>query len=214
MRLGVLCSGGGSNLQSILDAVASGALTAEIALVLSNVPGAGAIARAEKAGVPTKTLDHKAFKGNREGFDAEVVAALRAARVDLVVLAGFMRIVTPVLLNAYAGKVVNIHPALLPAFPGVDGQGQAFRYGVRIAGCTVHFVDGGCDTGPIIAQTAVLVHADDTDATLRQRILKEEHALFPKVLQWIVEGKVRLEADATGRPRVHVTGETTGFFAG
>ena len=206
MRLGVLCSGSGSNLHAILDAIGRGELAAEVATVVANVPGCFALERARRAGVPTELIDHKPYKGDRHAYDAAVVAALRAARAEWIVLAGFMRIVTPVLLGAFPGRVVNIHPALLPSFPGVDAQGQALRYGARITGCTVHLVDEGVDSGPILAQAAVPVLPDDTVESLRDRILVEEHRLLPQVLQWIAEGRVSVQpAGAPGeRPRVVV----------
>src|SRR5262249_13766793 len=135
-----------------------------------------------------------------------IVAALRARGVELVVLAGFMRIVTPTLLDAFPMRIVNVHPALLPAFPGVDAQAQALRYGVRVAGCTVHFVDAGTDTGPIIAQDTVPVLDDDDEPALKARILAREHVLLPRVLQWIAEGRVAVEAREGERPRVRVRG--------
>lgn len=203
--LGVLVSGSGSNLQAILDAVASGKLRAKVGVVVSNVATAKALERAAKAGVKTAVVEHKAHP-SREAFDAAVVEILRREGVDVVVLAGFMRIVTPVLLDAFPHRVVNIHPALLPAFPGVHAQRQAVAYGVRVSGCTVHFVDTGMDTGPIIAQATVPVLDDDTEETLRDRILEQEHALLPDVLQWIAEGRVEVvpPAAADGRPRVRI----------
>jgi len=205
IRLGVLVSGGGSNLQALLDAIAARTLDAEIAVVISNVATAGGLERARKANVPAVAVDHKAFS-SRQDFDAAVVAKLREHKVDYVVLAGFMRIVTNVLLDAFPMRVVNIHPALLPSFPGVNGQGQAFAYGVRVAGCTVHFVDGGTDTGPIIAQAVVPVLDTDDEHALQQRILEKEHALLPAVVQWIAEGRVRVVPREGQRPRVEVRG--------
>lgn len=203
--LGILVSGSGTNLQAILDAVASGTLRTKIGVVLSNVATAKALDRAKAAGVETAVVDHKAYS-SREAFDAAVVEVLRAKGVDCVVLAGFMRLVTPVLLDAFKNRVVNIHPALLPAFPGVHGQKQALDYGVRVSGCTVHFVDAGMDTGPIIAQATVPVLDDDTEDTLKARILEKEHALLPEVLQWIADGRVEVVApSAPGvRPRVRI----------
>ena len=203
--LGVLASGGGTNLQAILDAIATGSLDARVAVVISNVPGAGALARAKAAGVETLVIDHKRF-ADRGAFDTAVVEALRSRGVGVIVLAGFMRVVTEVLLGAFPSRVVNIHPALLPAFPGVHAQGQALRHGVRVAGCTVHFVDGGTDTGPIIAQAAVPVLEDDDEASLTARILVKEHELLPQVLQWIAEDRVSVDASEAGRPRVRVRG--------
>ena len=205
ITLGVLASGSGTNLQAILEAIAHGTLKARIAVVVSNVASAQALDRARAAGVEALVIPHKAY-ADRESFDAAVVTALRERGVDLVVLAGFMRLVTSVLLDAFPMRIVNVHPALLPAFPGVHAQQQAFDYGVRIAGCTVHFVDRGTDTGPIIAQAAVPVLDGDDEQALRERILAEEHALLPRVLQWIAEGRVRVEPAATpgGRTRVRV----------
>jgi len=212
ISLGVLVSGGGTNLQAILDAMAARTLDARIEVVLSNVPGAGALARAERAGIPTVLLDHRAY-ADRPAFDAAIVRELRARGVDYVVLAGFMRLLTPTLLDAFPMRVINVHPALLPAFPGVNAQAQAFRYGVRIAGCTVHFVDAGTDTGPIIAQAVVPVLDDDDEHALKERILVQEHALLPKVLQWCAEGRVRVEApSAGGRARVRVSGASTALL--
>jgi phosphoribosylglycinamide formyltransferase-1 len=191
MTLGVLVSGSGTNLQAILDAVAKGQLSAKIGVVLSNVATAKGLERARSAGVPTVVLDHKKYP-SREAFDAAVVEALRAHGVTCVVLAGFMRIVTPVLLDAFPNRVVNIHPALLPAFPGTHAQRQALAYGVCVTGCTVHFVDSGTDTGPIIAQAAVKVLDGDTEETLRDRILEKEHVLLPMALQWIALGLVEV----------------------
>ena len=202
--LGVLVSGGGTNLQAVLDAIAAKTLDAKVAIVISNVPGAGALARAEKAAVPAVVVDHRAY-ADRAAFDAAIVQELRGRGVEYVVLAGFMRLLTPTLLDAFPMRVINVHPALLPAFPGVNAQAQALRYGVRVAGCTVHFVDAGTDTGPIIAQEVVPVLDEDDEDALRERILEKEHALLPRVLQWCAEGRVRVEAGGTtGRARVRV----------
>ncbi len=206
--LGVLVSGGGTNLQAILDAIAAKKLDARVAVVISNAPGAGALARAEAAGVPSVVVDHRAH-ADRASFDAAIVAELGRRAVDYVVLAGFMRIVTPTVLDAFPMRVVNVHPALLPAFPGVNAQAQALRYGVRVAGCTVHFVDAGTDTGPIIAQAVVPVLEEDDEHALRDRILVQEHALLPRVLQWCAEGRIRVEAAPGGRSRVRVSGAST-----
>lgn len=207
IAIGVLVSGRGSNLQSILDAAASGALDARVAVVISNVDKVAALDRARQAGVEALVLDHRLF-GSRQAFDAAVVSAFRARGVDVVVLAGFMRLVTEVLLDAFPMRVVNVHPALLPAFPGVNGAKQALDYGVRAAGCTVHFVDRGTDSGPIIAQAAVPVLETDTESTLSERILAREHELLPRVLQWIAEGRVAVDPPAVpgGRARVRVRG--------
>lgn len=206
--LGVLVSGSGTNLQAIIDAIAAGRLDATIAVVVSNVATAGGLARAEKASIPAVVVDHKAY-ASRAQFDAAVVEELRAHGVDWVVLAGFMRIVTATLLDAYPHRVVNVHPALLPAFPGVNGQAQALAYGVRVTGCTVHLVDAGTDTGAILAQAVVPVLDEDDEHTLAARILVEEHALLPAVLQWIAEGRVTVEPREGARPRVRVPGTKT-----
>jgi phosphoribosylglycinamide formyltransferase 1 len=203
--LGVLVSGSGTNLQAVIDAIESGRLQARIGVVISNVASAKALDRAKMAKVPAIVVDHKAFP-SREAFDAAVVEVLQAHNVECVVLAGFMRIVTATVLNAFPNRVVNVHPALLPAFPGVHAQKQALEYGVSISGCTVHFVDVGTDTGPIIAQAPVPVLETDDEASLTARILQKEHELLPTVLQWIAEGRIRVEAgDGEGkRPRALV----------
>ena len=204
LKLAVLVSGSGTNLQAILDAIAKGALDAEVTVVLSNVADAGALDRARRAGVPTEVINHREHP-TREAFDAGVVEAIRARGASWVVLAGFMRIVTPVLLDAFPTRVVNVHPALLPAFPGVHAQAQALAYGVKVAGCTVHLVDAGTDTGPIIAQAVVPVRDDDTLETLTARILVEEHELLPSVLRAIAEGRLLVERRGAGeRARVRL----------
>ncbi len=203
IALGVLVSGSGTNLQAILDAVAARTLDARVAVVISNVEKVGALDRARKAGVESLVVDHGRFP-DRKAFDAAVVSALRERGVELVVLAGFMRLVTDVLLDAFPMRVVNVHPGLLPAFPGVHAQKQALDYGVRVAGCTVHFVDRGTDTGPIIAQAPVSVLDDDTESTLGDRILAKEHELLPRVLQWIAEGRVSVDPPARPGARARV----------
>jgi phosphoribosylglycinamide formyltransferase 1 len=208
IRLGVLVSGSGTNLQAILDAIAQGRLDATVAVVVSNKRDARALARAEKAGVPTEVILHTAYP-DRRAFDAALVASLEARAVEWVVLAGFMRLLTDVFLDAFALRTVNVHPALLPSFPGLEAQKQALEYGVRVSGCTVHFVDRGTDTGPILAQAVVPVLPDDDEEALRERILAQEHALLPAVLQWLAEGRVKVEADGEGRPRVRVSGAST-----
>jgi phosphoribosylglycinamide formyltransferase-1 len=205
--LGVLVSGSGTNLQAILDAIAARTLDARVAVVVSNVERAPALERARKAGIEAIVVDHAQFI-DRRPFDETVVRILRERGVEAVVLAGFMRLLTNVLLEAFPTRVINVHPALLPAFPGVHAQRQALAYGVRVAGCTVHFVDAGTDTGPIIAQAAVPVQEDDDEAKLGERILAKEHELLPRVLQWIAEGRVSVEppSESGGRPRVRVRG--------
>jgi phosphoribosylglycinamide formyltransferase-1 len=175
-----------------------------VAVVISNKPGVLALERAEKAGVPTRVIPHGNY-GSREEFDGALVLALREAKVDWVVLAGFMRLITRTMLDAFPNRIVNIHPSLLPAFPGVDSQKQAFDYGVKVSGCTVHLVDTGTDTGPIVAQKAVPVLDGDDAETLRKRILREEHALLVEVLGAIEEGRVEVvPAPGGGRSRVRV----------
>jgi len=204
LDLGVLVSGSGTNLQAILDAVDAGELDARVRLVVSNKPGAFALERAAKAGVPTLVLSHKDH-ATRESFDEAMVHALQSAGVQWVVLAGFMRLLTPVFLRAFPGRIINIHPALLPAFPGVNAQKQALDYGVKVTGCTVHFVDDGVDSGPVIAQRAVLVHEGDTVETLSARVLEQEHTLLVEVLQLIARGCVEVTSpDSGGRATVRV----------
>jgi phosphoribosylglycinamide formyltransferase-1 len=203
MKIGVLASGGGTNLQSLIDHWRKGTLApAELTVVGANVATAFALERAAAAGIPTFVLSHKSFAA-REDFDRSLVAELRGRGVELVVLAGFMRVLTPAFLDAFPHRVVNIHPGLLPSFPGTHAQKQALDYGVKLTGCTVHFVDAGTDTGPIIAQTAVPLLPDDDEEDLRQRILAEEHRLLPAVVRAIASGQVTVE----GR-RVHVGGAT------
>lgn len=215
ITLGVLVSGSGTNLQAILDAIARGELDARVAVVISNKANAGALARAEKAGVPRVVVDHKAHS-DRQAFDAELVRVLQGHGVEWVVLAGFMRLLTDVLLGAFPMRVLNIHPALLPSFPGVDAQKQALDYGVKVSGCTVHLVDGGTDTGPILAQAVVPVLPGDDVEALRQRILVREHELLPKVLQWIAEGRLRVEPPVGpgGRARTDIDGAFTALGIG
>ncbi len=193
MKIAVLASGGGSNLQALLDARTAGQLgPADLQVVAVNIPGCGAIERAQKAGIPTIVLPHRDFS-SREDFDVALGDALCAYGVECLVLAGFMRLVGAVFLARFAHGVINVHPALLPAFSGVNGQGQAFEYGVKVAGCTVHFVDGGVDTGPIIAQAVVPVLDGDTSESLRMRILTQEHRLLPAVVRAHAQGRVHRE---------------------
>lgn len=192
LRLGILASGGGTNLQAIIDECLRGKLSAEIALVLSNKSQAGALDRARRAGIPVAVVDHRQYPDRKE-FDRAMVDALQKARVDLVVLAGFMRILTPVFLEAFPHRIMNIHPGLLPAFPGINAQRQALEYGVKIAGCTVHFVDPGVDSGPIIIQAAVPVLDDDDEESLAGRILEQEHRIYPRAIQWFAEGRLHVE---------------------
>jgi phosphoribosylglycinamide formyltransferase-1 len=189
--LGVLVSGGGTNLQAIIDAIEAKRLDAAIRVVLSNRSDAFGLARAKNHHIPTAVLDHKKFSG-REAYDEALVAILKERGVELVILAGFMRLLSPVLVQAYSNRIMNIHPALLPAFPGLHGQKQALEYGVRFAGCTVHFVNEECDQGPIIIQAVVPAYPDDTEESLSARILKQEHLIYPKAIQLYAEGRLRV----------------------
>jgi phosphoribosylglycinamide formyltransferase-1 len=198
LSLGVLVSGTGTNLQAILDAIADGRLTATVRVVISNKPGVLALERAERHGVPTVTLSHKGYE-TREAFDAALVATLREHDVHWVVLAGFMRLLTRTMLDAFKNRILNIHPSLLPAFPGVDAQRQAFDYGVKIAGCTVHLVDEGTDTGPILMQRAVPVLDEDDAESLRARVLGEEHAVLVDALRAIAERELVIADGGPGQ---------------
>jgi phosphoribosylglycinamide formyltransferase-1 len=192
LKLGILISGNGSNLQSIIDHIEKGSLKAIIKIVISNNPDAYGLTRAKKHGIPIVVLKNGDFK-NKEDYDLELINILKNNSVDLVILAGFMRIITSTVLNAFPQKIMNIHPALLPSFPGIHGQKQALEYGVKLSGCTVHFVDEGVDTGPIIIQNAVQVFDDDTEETLAARILKEEHRIYPQAIQLFSEGKIEIK---------------------
>jgi len=203
LKLGVLVSGTGTNLQAILEAIKAGTLNAEVRVVISNKAEALGLERARLAGIPAVAISHRDY-ASREAFDVALVAELRRKQVDWVVLAGFMRIVTNVLLDAFTDRVVNIHPALLPAFPGVQAQRQAIQYGVKVTGCTVHFVEPGVDSGPIIAQQSVEVLPADDEASLSRRLLAVEHRLLVEVLQQVALGKVHLHRGENGRRRVNV----------
>jgi phosphoribosylglycinamide formyltransferase-1 len=193
VNVGVLASGSGTNLQALIDRGAKGELgPARMTVVGVNVPDCQALARARAAGLPTFVVDHRDYK-NRAAFDQALLAALRAHQVDLLVLAGFMRVLGDEFLAAFPHRVINIHPALLPSFAGTHAQRQSFEYGVKIAGCTVHFVDAGVDTGPVIAQVAVQVHDEDDEEALRVRILAEEHRLLPLVVRAVAERRVLVE---------------------
>jgi len=201
MNVGVLASGSGSNFQALVDALNVPGAPARVVVLGCNVPSARVVERARAAGVAVELVDHKPFGGDRAAYDAAVVEALRKHQVELVCLAGFMRLVGKTLLSAFPSRVLNIHPALLPSFPGMHAQRQAVAYGVKVSGVTVHFVDEGTDTGPIIAQTAVPVLDSDDEAALSARILVEEHRLYPEVVRLIASGRVGVE----GR-RVRVSG--------
>jgi len=195
LRVGVLASGRGSNLQAILDATRDPAYPARVVVVVSDRERAPALDRARAGGVEALWLDPKAFS-DRESFDAALVRELEARRVELMCHAGYMRILSGVYCRAFAGRAVNIHPSLLPAFPGLHAQRQAIAHGVKVAGVTVHFSDEGVDTGPIIAQAAVAVLDGDTEDSLAARILVEEHRLFPEVIRLVAEGRVSVEGRA------------------
>ncbi|MFZ1037960.1 MAG: phosphoribosylglycinamide formyltransferase [Smithella sp.] len=192
LKLGVLISGNGSNLQSIIDHIEKGSLKAVIKIVISNNPDALGLKRAEKHSIPWVVLQYSDFK-SKEDFDLKLIKTLKDNGVDLVVLAGFMRIISPAFLKAFTHKIMNIHPALLPSFPGVHGQKQAVDYGVKFSGCTVHFVDEGVDTGPVIIQSVVPVLDDDTEESLSARILKEEHKIYPRAIQLFAVGKIEIK---------------------
>jgi phosphoribosylglycinamide formyltransferase 1 len=192
ISLGVLISGSGSNLQAIIDVIEAQELDAKIQVVLSNRADAYGLVRAKKHGIPIEVLDHKRFP-SREAFDQAVVDILRDRQVELVVLAGFMRLLSPVFVRAYSNRIMNIHPALLPAFPGLHVQKKAVEHGVRFSGCTVHFVNEACDEGPIIIQAVVPVFPDDTEQTLAGRILEQEHRIYPRAIQLYSEGRLRIE---------------------
>ncbi len=191
-KLGVLCSGRGTDLQSIIDAIARKEVTAEIAVVLTDKADAYALTRAEKAGIKAASVTRKEY-ADRESFEKAMVNELEAAGVTLVVLAGFMRILTPYFVRKYAGRLLNIHPALLPSFPGAHAHRDVLAYGVKVSGCTVHFVDEGTDSGPIILQAAVPVLDDDTEETLGARVLAKEHVIYPQSIQLFCEGKLKIE---------------------
>ncbi|OPY57475.1 MAG: Phosphoribosylglycinamide formyltransferase [Pelotomaculum sp. PtaU1.Bin035] len=191
LRLGVLASGRGSNLQAIMDAAAAGEIEAEVAVVISDNEDAYALERARQRGVPAGFVNPKSFSSKSE-YEKAIVEQLNRHGVELVCLAGYMRIVGTVMLNAFPNKIMNIHPALLPAFPGLHGQEQAWRYGVKFSGCTVHFVDEGVDTGPIIIQAVVPVLDDDTADTLAVRILEQEHVIYPEAIRRFAEGRLKI----------------------
>jgi phosphoribosylglycinamide formyltransferase-1 len=190
--LAVLVSGNGSNLQAIINKIESGELNARIACVISNNSDAFALSRAKTHNIPGVVHEYGGFKNRRE-YDASLVNILQGHGVELVVMAGFMRILSDVMVNAFPNAIMNIHPALLPSFPGLHAQQQALAYGVKYSGCTVHFVDCGTDTGPIILQAIVPVKQDDTEESLSARIQVEEHRTFPEAVRLFIEGKLSVE---------------------
>ena len=191
VSIGVLISGGGTNLQALIDAIEAGKLDAKIEVVLSNKVDAYGLTRARTHGIPTEVLNHKDFV-SREAYDETVIARLRSCGVDLVVLAGFMRLLSPVFIKAFSNRIMNIHPALLPSFPGLNVQQKAVDHGARFSGCTVHFVNEECDEGPIIIQAVVPVFSDDTGETLAARILDQEHRIYPRAIQLYAEGRLKV----------------------
>jgi phosphoribosylglycinamide formyltransferase-1 len=191
VSIGVLISGGGTNLQAIIDAIEAKRLDAKIAIVLSNRADAFGLTRAQNHGLATQVLDHKAYP-SREAYDRAVVDILCGRGVELVVLAGFMRLLSPVFIKAFSNRIMNIHPALLPSFPGLHVQRKAIEHGVRFSGCTVHFVNEECDEGPIIIQAVVPVFPDDTEETLAARILRQEHRIYPRAIQLYAEGRLHV----------------------
>jgi len=192
VRLAVLLSGRGSNFASIHDAIVRGELDAEIVCVISNRPNAPGIEYARTAGLPAHVIDHRSFD-SRGAHEAAVLAVLEKARPDFIALAGYMRLLSAAFIAAYPMRIINIHPSLLPAFPGVDAQAQAIAYGVKVSGCTVHFVDENLDAGPIIVQRAVAVRADDDASTLAARILEQEHAAYVEALVKLASGNYKIE---------------------
>lgn len=191
-KLGVLVSGNGSNLQAIIDRIEAGKLNAKIAVVISDKSDAFGLVRAKKYGIPAVTVDDKEFADAGE-FNQAILGHLKEFEVDWVILAGYMRLVGAAILSAYPMRVVNLHPALLPAFPGAHAIKDALDYGVRVTGVTVHFADGSYDTGPIILQDFVPVHQNDTESELRRRVQKTEHELLPRAIYLLVEGRIRVE---------------------
>ena len=190
-RLGVLCSGRGTDLQSIIDTIAEGKLNAKISVVLTDKPNVMALKRAEKVGIKNLCIDRKAFE-NKSDFEAALLKELKQSEVDLVILAGFMRILSPEFVHEYKNRIMNIHPSLLPSFPGAHAHRDVLAYGVKVSGCTVHFVDEGTDSGPIIMQAAVEVKDDDTEETLAARVLEKEHIIYPKAIQLYVENRLKI----------------------
>lgn len=193
IKLGVLVSGRGSNLQAIIDNIESGKLAAQVAVVISDQPDAYSLERARKHHIAAVHVSAKGFKGKRDAYDALLVTELKKHGVELVCLAGFMRIITPTLLKEFPNRVLNIHPALLPSFPGLHVQKAAIEHGAKFSGCTVHFVDEGMDSGPVIIQAVVPVLDNDTEDTLSARILKQEHTIYSQAIQLYAQGRLQVE---------------------
>ena len=192
-KLAVLVSGNGTNLQALIDQIEQGTLTAEISIVISNVREAYALERAKNHGIKSVFLDPKSYSGKEE-YDRALIDLLQAEAVDLICLAGFMRILGKAFINIFAGEIINIHPSLLPAFPGLHPQKQALEHGVKFSGCTVHFVDEGVDSGPIILQSVVPVYDSDDEATLAGRILEQEHIIYPRAVQLMADNRLLVSA--------------------
>jgi len=192
VNIGVLASGRGTNLQAIIEAIEDGKIEGEIKIVMSDHPDACALKRAQQYLIDTRYIDFKEFN-NREDYDKEIIKTLKEKKIDLVVLAGYMRILSPYFIRTYKNKIINIHPALLPSFPGLHAQEQAVEHGVKISGCTVHFVDEGIDSGPIILQKTVEVSDDDTEESLAEKILKEEHQIYPRAIQLFSQGRLMIK---------------------
>jgi phosphoribosylglycinamide formyltransferase-1 len=192
INVGVLISGRGSNLQAIIDAAEKGEIPVKVGVVISNNPAAFGLERARKHKIPAIVIDNRKFQ-DKNTYELEIVKVMQEYKVDLACLAGYMRIVGKVLLEHYKGKMLNIHPALLPSFPGLNAQRQALEHGAKVSGVTVHFVDEGCDTGPIIIQTAVPVLENDTEEALSARILEQEHQAYPRAIKLFAEGKLKIE---------------------
>jgi phosphoribosylglycinamide formyltransferase-1 len=191
-RIGVLLSGRGSNFEALVESVAAGRIpNAEIAIVISNREGAPGIQRAESRGIRTRVIPSKGLE--REAYDRQVVAILNEHKVDLICLAGYMRLLSPYFVAAFPNRILNIHPSLLPSFPGLESQRQALEYGVKFAGCTVHFVDENLDAGPIVLQAVVPVEDKDTEESLSQRILREEHRIYSEAVRIVLDGKFTIE---------------------
>lgn len=205
--IAILASGNGTNAETLMKKVATGQLDVRIAGVICNRPGAGVITRAQRVGVPCLVLDHTQF-ASREAFDRRLAEELHTMQATWIVLAGYMRLLTAAFLHTFQGRVINLHPALLPSFPGVHGGRDALDYGVKISGCTVHFVEEKVDSGPVIIQAAVPVTAGEDEATLMARIHALEHRIYPQAVQWLAQGRLRVEGrqvyltPGTARPAV------------